>query len=885
MLLFTALALGAPFEATVIEPVPWTLSVDAHDALLEEAAGMAPADATSVRVLATGPDGRVRPLEAYLPTVAPPVPEKEVRSAPVDLPGEGEGALSGKAVYLSQCHGWTWYDSLDAFSTQRGALFETVEDFHNPEGANQYLTRYLENAGARVYTTRERDLQSAMAIADNDGEGYSESGSDFEDGLEGFEDASPWSWGENPFDWGTTRRFPADGGSVATWEPAVPEDGVYAVYVSWDADSTHASDAHYRITHPGGVLDRTFDQTVHGSTWQYVETLWLTEGTSLTVELIADSDEAGAYLSADAVRIGGGVGDVRRNDELTGRPRWEESAILYTQFNGAPSSVYDPYSDGDGSDPSSRSRWAAWEHPTGEDAVYLSWHSNAGGGVGTSTYTYEGSAGDAVDGSEDFAELVQTELVDTFQLLWDPDWTDRGTRQAAFSEVNPSHNSEMPAALVELAFHDDEDDAAYLKDPHFRRDAARAMYRAIVAYFAAEDGVSPVYLPEPPMALSVRSTSSEAVEVSWEDGPVGFPWGDAAESYLVQTSTDGRSWDAGLEVATSPVALAVDGLTFVRVSALNEGGASFPSEVLGARPTDGEVPVLLVAAFDRLEESNLPLDDLGGSLGELRRMDLTRTNNFDIAVAHGLAIDAANWAFDSTSDEALGDVSLSDYPLIVWAAGEESTVDETFDSEQQALLTAFIADGGALWASGAEILWDLDYRGDSSDQSFATEVLGAALADDDAGTTDATGEGILAGLVLDFGEEDGAPYPIEYPDVLDADGEVLASYSDGSLAGVLTGSVALFGFPFECIGDPEVRDAVALALLEALVPDYEPPEDEVDTDTPGDTATPEGSELPGVRVRLDTFAGCGCGHASPAMGWPLLLLLTLTLRRRRVEAD
>ena len=44
-------------------------------------------------------------------------------------------------------------------------------------------------------------------------------------------------YGENPFDAGTTRRFPSNGGAVASWIPDVPEDGYYAVYVSWDSDS------------------------------------------------------------------------------------------------------------------------------------------------------------------------------------------------------------------------------------------------------------------------------------------------------------------------------------------------------------------------------------------------------------------------------------------------------------------------------------------------------------------------------------------------------------------------------------------------------------------------------------------------------------------------
>ena len=72
------------------------------------------------------------------------------------------------------------------------------------------------------------------------------------------------------FDAGTTRRFPS--GSVATWIPNVPKDGYYNVYVSWDSDSEmipmHITESPITV-----VIDRTFDQRVHGSTWQYVETV------------------------------------------------------------------------------------------------------------------------------------------------------------------------------------------------------------------------------------------------------------------------------------------------------------------------------------------------------------------------------------------------------------------------------------------------------------------------------------------------------------------------------------------------------------------------------------------------------------------------------------
>ena len=673
--------------------------------------------------------------------------------------------------------------------------------------------------------------------------------------------------------------MPADGGGKATWRPTVPSEGWYSVYVSWDSDRGNATDAHYRITHPGGVIDRWYDQTVHGSTWQHVENLWLPAGQSVTVELIADSSQSGRTLSIDAVRIGGGTGSIERHGKTTGRPAWEEGAILYTQYNGAPRNIYDPYGDGaNGSDPPTRSRWAAWEHPAGEDALYLSWHSNAtanGTARGTVTYIYQGSQGAAVKGSEALAWAVQNEMVDSFDTLWEPGWLDRGVKKAAFAEVNPGHNREIPAALVELAFHDNEVDAAYLKHPRFRLDASRAMYRGIVRYFAERDGTTPHFLPEPPVGVAVTHNDAGELQVSWQPGRAGAPYGDAAQSYIVRTSRDGRAWDQGFAVSGTSTVLDVEPgeLVYVDVIAVNEGGVSFASNVVGGRRgLDGRGAVLIVDGFDRFETGQLDWHQPHSSLGSVRRMIARRINPYDLIVAHGNAIDQVGWSFDSITDERLGDVDLSRYEVVVWGAGEESTLDETFSTVQQGIIRDYVQAGGALWVSGAEIAWDLDHKGLTQDKHFAENVLGGGMESDDAGTTKAVGAGVLDGLELDFSVEGGSPYPVEWPDVLRSDRAAIATYSTGGTAGILGERVAWFGFPFEALGDPQIRGAVAERLLPALAPEYEPPEDVEDPDT---DVVEDGPE----RVRLSEMRGCGCQTTSTSPWW--LLLAPLVLIRRR----
>ncbi len=900
------------FEATLQAPegergsIGPVVTVEFHDLLLEDAVGMAPPEATVVRVFGfDAVTGERIALETRLPEI-PPVPVKEPLqpySAPADNPGPAQGALSGKAIYLSQCHGWIWSETLGRFATQRGNIHETVEDMHNPEGMNQYLTAYLENAGAQVFTVKERDIQPETAIVDNDGggAGYTETGSGFETYLDGFAIAGSYAYGVDPFDAGTTRRFPADGGGVATWTPTVPADGYYNVYVSWDSDPANATDAHYRITHPGGVIDRTYDQTVHGSTWQYVEKLWLTAGTgSLTVELVGDSSQAGAWLSADAVRIGGGMGVIARNGQTTGRPRWEGGGIQGAQYLGAPSSVYDPFNqDNDGSDPTSRPRWAAWEHPSGEDAVYVSWHSNAFNGAARGTNVFYHDSG-GVTGSGSLATEVQTSIMDQITGRWDAGWQDRGVDQANFSEVNPSNNSEMPAILIELAFHDNVDDAFHLKHPKFRRDTSRGMLQGIIRYFADRDGLTAVFPPESPVGVQAVHEPGGGVRLSWQPGPSGSLDGDAPTGYLVYTSEDGRSWDNGFAVTgTTTVVNPPYESRFFRVVATNDGGQSFPSEVFGVRQSpDGFAPVLVVGAFDRFDVGLLGGEDVT-NLGYIRRFDVRATNASDIIVPLGRAIGDADWFYDSASDEALSNIDLSAYDVVVWATGEESTVDETVSDAQQATLQAYVDGGGVVITSGAELLWDLHSQGSPSDQAFAEGVLGASFAADAASSTQVSGADVLAGLSVDFGN---GRYPVEFPDVLAPVGTtVVATYGGGEVAGVIGPSGATFGFPLDAIGDDSQRAAWMEGLLEALAPQIQPPDPpdpdpdpidtgdpvETDTDDPIDTDTPVDTDGSGVntrRVPLTSLGnGCGCAPSSSAPTGPVLLVLGLVgvLARRR----
>ncbi len=242
-------------------------------------------------------------------------------------------------------------------------------------------------------------------------------------------------------------------------------------------------------------------------------------------------------------------------------------------------------------------------------------------------------------------------------------------------------------------------------------------------------------------------------------------------------------------------------------------------------------------------------------------MNLAQMNAFDSVAAHGRAISSAGWAFDAASDEAVADLMLDTYRIVVWAAGEETTADGLFSRAQQDQVRTFVEGGGALWVSGAEVLWDLDAQGSTDDQAFADEILGALMDSDDAGTDRVDGEDILAGIPMDFGLDVGSAYPVEFPDSLTSPGTVIARYSTDGVAGTLTGTVAIFGFPFEIIADASSRDAVAAAeLLVALAPACVPPDATATPSTGTETGTGTGT---GTGSETGTGTGPGPGVDDP----------------------
>jgi N-acetylmuramoyl-L-alanine amidase len=869
-----------------------------------------------------------------------------VRASAVGAAPQGRergGALAGKTVYLSPGHGFYDDPGLGRWATQRPNTHGVVEDLISTETVSHLLGPLLESAGARVVSLREPDPQRHRVTVDEaQPAAYAEAGE-----AARFSAGAGAGWGTppepqtdavRPFTLGAFRQVDVDaaGEASATWTPDLPAAGAYSVWVTWPAVARAVADAHLVVRHAGGETHFRVDQRRHAGTWVWLGRFHFRAGRDpLRGAVVARSDSqaagaGGGVVVLDAVRFGGGMGRVDRGRGTSGRPRSEEASRYHAQELGAPPEVWGIAADRT-VDVGGRARLAAWDHEEGEDAVYVAWHTNASSNAslrGTTTYVYGPGGANAdkrpeaggvvtgVAGSLELARALHAELVGDARAGWDAAWRDGAVRVNNFGELNPTLNPEMPAVLLEVAFHDAAADAAALREPDFRLLAARAIQQGLIRYFAARDGRAAVLPPEPPVALLARNVPGQPgrVEVRWRPAPVDGPGGlagDAADGWRVQQSEDGLAWDDGTAVPAPPFLAEVPAgrARYFRVTATNAGGESLPSDVVGAgvpaAGSGGPVPALVVNGFDRLEGAqgrDEPL--LCFALGEVRRLPLDRMNDGSYARRHGEALLERGLAFDSAGRAALlaGDLSPAGYTLLDWMVGRGARGGEALSPGERALLRAYVAGGGALLLSGTNVASQLTAAG-AEGQAFLAEVLQARLAGPGVRVrrvdgADGTALEGLRGLMLDDGER-GA-YGVGLPDVLaPLPGAALWARFErtGGGAAVRAGGgqrVALLGFPLEALVSGDSRRALLGRVLADLgVQPALGPVASVDPEPAFDPAAPvlEACAVPppvavGVPPpaegpdMLDDAADGGCGCQSGGGAWPMAAALVLWIVQR-----
>lgn len=707
--------------------------------------------------------------------------------------------MSGRHIALWQSHGRYYNERLDQWKWQRAQIFGTVEDMFTQSFVLPFLIPMLENAGAYVMTPRERDTQPHEIVADNDPafggerkgmlrrEGmYSETGK-WQDAGTGFADAKEaYSGNDNPFTMGTARsaKCTPDGLTRAEWKADIPERGRYAVYVSYKTihDSTPA--AYYTVKHLGGEDLFIVNQRMGGGTWIYLGTFEFAEGTDNFVRL-DNRGSAGRVVTADAVRFGGGMGKIARGPaeepredwRISGMPAYMEGALYSMQYAGIDSTVTRLHEGDYTNDFADRGPWVSKlsggskVNPKEEGLgipfdLSLAFHSDAGttpndsiiGTLAIYTRLANGSPkypnGEFRMQAREYADYVQSQIVSDIRALVDSTWSRREIWDRSYSEARtPS----VPALLTESLSHQNFADMKYGLDPGFRFILSRAVYKGMLKFLSGRYGVSYEVQPLPVRAFSAVLDSCTAV-LSWipaEDRlePTARPKG-----YRLYTRIDDGAFDGGvnLDANFARIPISKGHIYSFKVAAWNDGGLSFPSEILavGIPENAAGQDILVVNNFTRVSgptwfdspmyagfmrnidggvawDWDIPyigesyeyrrinpwLDDDNPGFGASFSDEAGKRhagNTFDYPYVHGKAIMAAGRAFCSVSAEAfeLGDYKT--YGITDIICGKQVTVAtgrpgaapdrfRVFPAEMRRALQKYTAEGGSVIISGAYI--------------------------------------------------------------------------------------------------------------------------------------------------------------------------------------
>lgn len=745
----------------------------------------------------------------------PPIKKEEDRPFEITL------GLQGKHIAMQNSHGWFYEPTLDRWEFQRARLFGVVEDTYTMSYVIPFLTPMLENAGAVVMLPKERDWNVDEVIVDNDTntDGYFEiNGNKTWEKGDSLGFANPqktYKFGENPFKMGTYMEIEGikkeSGSSTIIWKPNIPKKGEYAVYISYHSLPTSTKEAKYVVRYSGGEAKFTVNQQIAGGIWVYLGTFEFDKGETNQGVYLSNANTNGT-ITADACKFGGGMSNIARGEGdgfISGMPRFMEGARYWLQWSGFPDTVYsysnnvNDYND----DYVSRGKWV--NRLAGGSSVLPEWgygglkvpidlsfafHTDAGNFLGDSivgtlsiyTRTCNDFGGDNYyPNGEDrilgryLADIVQTQLVEDVSKKYGFNWTRRGLWDRSYSE---SRTPQVPGMLLEFLSHHNYADMKFGLDPDFRFTASRAIYKGILKFISMRDNVSYVVQPLPVNNMNV-SLDGNTANLSWSavedsDEPTATPTG-----YILYTAINDRGFDRGIyleEPQYSRTLTAGDVYRF-KVTAVNKGGESFPSEVVavGLSKKEDAQTVLIVNAFDRVGapkwieskdstiagflanyDHGVPYIKDASYLGQMYefRREIPWTdddapgfgacyndmagrviagNTFDYAYDHGLAFLKSGYNFVSTTRSAVENkkVNLSDYQICDVIMGKQAQSNdgkltklikyEVYTPQMRDAITQFCKGGGKLLISGAYIATDLvdAYNVDPSGAKFAEEVL------------------------------------------------------------------------------------------------------------------------------------------------------------------
>lgn len=563
----------------------------------------------------------------------------------VSSPLKITNGLQNRHISIWASHGRYYDQSKGSWQWQRPYLFGTTEDLYSQTVVVPYLIPMLQNAGAVVFSPRERDWQKNEVIVDNDGtrNGYVEGGYKkwSSTSTPGFAfHKGTYVDGENPFTKGTSRSVKTVKNkkiTFASYKPYFPQSGQYAVYVSYQTVKKSVDDAEYIVYHKGQATTFHVNQQMGGGTWVYLGTFSFDEGSSdFNRVVVTNHSSHKGYVTTDAVRFGGGMGNIERGGSVSGLPRTLEGARYSAQWYGAPREVVsifqgkNDYND----DINCRSLMMNWlaggscyvPYQMGRKVpieLSLAVHSDAGysrsgsltGTLGICTTNYKGStklnSGLSRSVTKNLAESIVGQVKSDVEGKYGIKWTTRGVWDKNYNE---SRRPEVPAAILEMLSHQNFNDMKYGQDPNFKFTVARAAYKAITKFIAGLHNTGYTIQPLAPDHFSSQFTSNNGkLRLNWHPVTDRLESSAKPSSYILYTAVNNGDFDNGQQINSNGcnVELEEGSIYRFRVAAANNGGESFPSDELAAvYHKNAKKTILVVNNFHRLSAPAIVDDSL-----------------------------------------------------------------------------------------------------------------------------------------------------------------------------------------------------------------------------------------------------------------------------------
>lgn len=669
-----------------------------------------------------------RPIESFVPNLIRKNLPQDAHRRPsyttrfnlverADFPIKFTAGMDGRNIALWSSHGLYYNRSSERWEWQRPKMFGTVEDLFTTSIVLPYLIPMIENSGAEVFCARERDINHNEV-----------------------------SLIKETFD--KALRFSAN----------MPESGEYWVKIKYQKQK--GKSLNLTVQHGGEVSKYKVNTSAGYGTWIYVDKLYFDD----RAEMVFTSDNDSPLL-VDSVVVGGGISHYG-----SGYPRFMEAAtynlrdnclpdsILYNQKKGIVSDYYD--------DIYSRSKWVNFlmggsdrypSYPGLEIPIDLSFalHSDAficdsDRAVGsliicTSDTIYP--SGYSRMAANDFAYYMGRQIMEDMKAAGVDRWQWRGIWHQDYVETRVPM---VPAIIFESLSHQNFTDMKVGVEPRYKFIIARAIYKAMLKFLAEQYNETYVVQPLAVTNFSAMfsSASADSVRLSWkpnldETEKTSYPNG-----YIIYTRKNGRSFDGGVVVKGTSVTLPInpDTIYSYKVEAYNNGGKSFPSEILSVcRTRKADKKAIIVNCFDRVS-GPAPFDfgqlagfayekdfgvpymydisytgpqiefkrsakfmnndypGFGASLGNYETQTIAG-NTFDYPYIHGIALKEAGYSFVSCSKDAFMERTTkpADYMLLDLIFGLQRNVGsfELFPNKLQSAILDYTKGGRNILLSGA----------------------------------------------------------------------------------------------------------------------------------------------------------------------------------------